>query len=387
MSDIKPNVFPKVQLKTTNQETTNQETLIPKPEDIKQISSQPEYEEKLPELIDEFYNGGKTNTPLDDAIEQMRLRTLEQLRLRSEAKQKEQEKSKDEVQTEKPKEQIKEQPKVIVPTKQTITSPIKTNFNMNSQDSYIEQLSQPQYNMSFDVIPLPSEGKLYKNKKANVRVAYMTTADENILTSPNLLKSGEFLEILINRKLLEHDLRYRDLHVGDRNAIMLWIRATGYGEMYPVTLFDENNDPFETEVNLNTLKVNKLGAEPDAEGLFNFKLPVSKFNIKFRLLNVGDIDDIQKIVDDEEKNGIPINNTSTYALERQLVEVDGERNKTLIKEFVQNMRVGDAKALRDYISNIESGVDLNIEVGTPGGGSIKTFLPLNFKFFWPNISI
>jgi hypothetical protein len=30
----------------------------------------------------------------------------------------------------------------------------------------------------------------------------MTTADENILTSPNLLQSGEFLEILINRKLL-----------------------------------------------------------------------------------------------------------------------------------------------------------------------------------------
>jgi len=30
---------------------------------------------------------------------------------------------------------------------------------------------------------------------------------------------------------------------------------------------------------------------------------------------------------------------------------------------------------------------LNIEVRTPGGGSIKTFLPLNLKFFWPNIKL
>ena len=39
----------------------------------------------------------------------------------------------------------------------------------------------------------------------------MTTADENILTSPNLLQSGEFLEILMNRKILEPGLRYKDL--------------------------------------------------------------------------------------------------------------------------------------------------------------------------------
>jgi hypothetical protein len=92
----------------------------------------------------------------------------------------------------------------------------------------------------------------------------MTTADENILTSPNLLQSGEFLNVLI-RKILEPDLRYNDLLVGDRNAIMIWLRATGYGEMYPVTLLDENGDAFDTELNLNELKTKELGAEPDDE--------------------------------------------------------------------------------------------------------------------------
>jgi hypothetical protein len=84
------------------------------------------------------------------------------------------------------------------------------------------------------MLSLPSLGKTYRNKKPNVRLGYMTTADENILTSPNLLQSGEFFNVL---KILEPDLRYNDLLVGDRNAIMIWLRATGYGEMYPVTLF------------------------------------------------------------------------------------------------------------------------------------------------------
>jgi hypothetical protein len=46
---------------------------------------------------------------------------------------------------------------------------------------------------------------------------------------------------------------------------MIWLRATGYGEMYPVTLLDENGDAFDTELNLNELKTKELGAEPDDE--------------------------------------------------------------------------------------------------------------------------
>ena len=89
----------------------------------------------------------------------------------------------------------------------------------------------------------------------------------------------------------------------------------------------------------------------------------------------------------DEEAGIPINNTGTYALQRQLVQVGSERNKAYVKDFIEVMRVGDGKALRAYIDSVESGVELDIEVGTPGGGSIKTFLPLNFKFFWPDLSI
>ena len=378
MSEQKPSVFPKIQTPASSAEPT------------KQVSVDTDYAAKRMEVAQEVYNNSKGELGYDDAIEAMRKRTEEQVRLRNEALQKNIDATRNyETQfnsaMDKPKPQ--DQPKVIPQSRQVITAPIQKNVNMSTNEQYIQQLSQPQYNMSFDLLPLPSEGKVYRGKRTNIKVAYMTTADENILSSPNLLSSGDFLEILMNRKILENDIRYRDLNVGDRNAIMLWLRATSYGEMYPVTLLDENDTPFETEINLNDLKVKKLGAEPDSEGYFDFYLPVSKQNIKFKLLTVGDVEDIDKILTKEKEDGIPINNLNTYTLEKQIVEVEGERNKNFIRDFVQCLRIRDSKELKKYITEIESGIELDIEVSTPGGGTIKTFLPLNYRFFWPDISI
>jgi len=273
------------------------------------------------------------------------------------------------------------------PVQQQIKTPIAMDKKESNMNQYILELSQPNYNAPFDVIPLPSQGKMYPNRKSNIRVGFLTTADENILTSPNLLQSGEFLEILINRKVLEPELRYKDLHVGDRNAIMIWLRATGYGEMYPVTLLDEKDKPFDTEINLNELKTKNLGAEPDGEGLFYFEFPLSKAKIKFKLLTCGDVDDIEKLVEADKVNGSPVNNTNTYTMERTIVEVNGSRDRHAIRDFANSMRIKDSSEFNKYIEKIDSGIVLDIEVGTPGGSSIKTFLPLNINFFWPNVKL
>jgi hypothetical protein len=384
----RPNVFP---TNTQQANITPEETVQPK------VSIDADYESKRLEAAEEIYTSSAGETGMA-AIEAMRKRTEEQIKLRDEMLRKNQEQTqayqeKMATASERPvykQPEPQPEPQIQKPTfNSEIKSPIKEiNVpNMSSIDPYIQQLSQPQFNTAFDLLPLPSEGKLYKNKRPNVKVAYLTAADENILTSPNLLQSGEFLEILVNRKLLESDLRYNDLHVGDRNAIMLWLRATSYGEMYPVTLLDENDIPFDTEINLNELKTKKLNVEPDAEGYFDFTLPVSKAQIKFKLLTVGDVEDIEKMIEADVKNNVPVNNGGTYTLERHIVEVNGDRNKTNIKDFVQNMRIRDSKEFKNYIETIDCGVDLRIKVGTPGGGSIDTFLPLSVKFFWPDFSI
>jgi hypothetical protein len=272
---------------------------------------------------------------------------------------------------------------------QTILQPNNKGSDIKSADinPYIFEISQPNYNSPFDIIPLPSQGKTYRNKKANVRIGYMTTADENILTSPNLLQSGEFLSVLINRKILEPDLRYDDLLVGDRNAIMLWLRATGYGEMYPVTLLDENGIAFDTELNLNELKTKTLNVDPDDEGLFSYTFNLCKAHIKFKLLTCGEVDRITALIAAEKENNIIVDNTSIYMLETSIIEVNGSRDRNYIKDFVNSIRIKDGKDFNEHLESLESGIDLNITVGTPGGGSVDTFLPLNLGFFWPNLRL
>lgn len=384
--DKKPQVFP-----TGNQGTPQPEGEVVKPFVADPTETANTYTKPSLELTD----------GLSAAAEAMRKRTEEQMKLRDEQLRK------NIANTENYQKMAQEATDrqvnpttVATPNTNTVVefqqnTPVKAPvFQPEIQDkktlemnSFIQKLSEPDFNSSYDLIPLPSEGKLYPNKKTNVRVSYMTTADENILTSPHLLESGEFLEILINRKLLEPDLRYKDLHMGDRNAIMLWLRATGYGEMYPVTLLDQTNNAFETSINLSSLKVKKLGAEPDSEGLFDFVLPLSKAKIKFRLLTVGDIDEIERLIDLDKANNVPVNNTSTYTMEKTIVEVNGSRDKSFVSKFASTLRLKDGADLREYINKIESGVDLDITVGTPGGGSVDTFLPLNVNFFWPNIRL
>ena len=70
-----------------------------------------------------------------------------------------------------------------------------------------------------------------------------------------------------------------------------------------------------------------------------------------------------------------------------IVEVNGVRDRVMVRDIANSMRISDARAFNEYINSIESGIDLNINVETPGGGSIATFLPLNFNFFWPDFRV
>jgi hypothetical protein len=129
------------------------------------------------------------------------------------------------------------------------------------------------FEVPFDVLPLPSKGLLYPGKSDSIKVEYMTAADENILTSPNLIKSGKVLDVLIERKVKESPIPVDDMLVGDRNAIMIWLRATGYGEMYPVKMTDPvTAEEFEHEIDLNDLKSVPIGAQPDEHNEFSFTL-------------------------------------------------------------------------------------------------------------------
>jgi hypothetical protein len=366
--DKKPNVFPSMNegMKEANEMGTRIAEQANKELDIKNVhKSQGELD--------------ATAKMKQDSLDKL----AEQLRLRDEAIIR----NRDEVKGVVSENVIQAKPQVSYPSQETVETP---QVEISEEEIY-KRLSTPQENDHYDVIPLPSEGLLYKNGKSTLKVAYLNASDENIITNPNLLESGKFLEILINRKMLDTPLRYKDLHVGDRNAIMIWLRSTGYGPMYNITLSDPNAaeyTEFEAEVDLSKLGFKNLGVKPDKDCLFTYTLPVSGDEIKFRMLTVGDVEDIEEHLESIlETEGAQFTDASTYSLKKQIIEVNGNRDSQVVHQYINRMRIGDVRKFRNYVNEIESGVNMNIVVGTPGGGSVDTFLPLNLTFFWPDLGI
>ena len=118
-------------------------------------------------------------------------------------------------------------------------------------------------------------------------------------------------------------------------------------------------------------------------------MSVSPTTITFRLLTVGDVEDIENHIEEvTEEIGPEFVDTSTYTLAKQVVAVEGDYDPEMVKNFVeQKMRLGDVRAFRKHINEIESGIDMAITVETQGGGSLETFLPLNLSFFWPDLGV
>lgn len=240
----------------------------------------------------------------------------------------------------------------------------------------------------FDVLELPSKGLLYPGKESTVRVEYLTAEDENILTSPNLIRSGKVLDVLLQKKLKDSKIPYQNMLVGDRNAIMIWLRATGYGEMYPVTLTDpETGDDFETEIDLSSLGSKELTVEPDENNEFEFVLPRSKKKIKFKLLTVADETNIAQRNEKKTKlTKSPISESLTYRLESQITEIEGNRDPSIISRFVRTMPAFDSLKFREYSDEIEPGINLEVDVEGPSG-PFQTYLPIGINFFWPNARV
>ena len=290
----------------------------------------------------------------------------------------------------------------------------------------------------YDVIPLPSGGECYPNKMGKVKVAYLTAYDENILVSPNLYRDNKVLDEILKNKLINCPISPDNLLQGDRDAIILWLRATGYGNEFPITATDEETGKkFDAVVDLSKLGFKKFTLKGDENGLFDFTTPNTKDLIKFKFLTAGDneylnkldeeekgkatVDKLQKMAEElselvendtvlnrdekkkvfeaqnalnmwhdklseqDEDGGKPFTNIITNRMQLMIMEINGNRDRKFIFNYIMNMNVRDASAFRRYVTENEPGVDFNIEVERPeslGGGTVSVFLQLDQYLFF-----
>ena len=243
-----------------------------------------------------------------------------------------------------------------------------------------------------DYVMLPSKGRIYPpdsplHNLEEIEVRHLTAADEDILTSRALLRSGKAIDTMLSNVLLNKSININDFISGDKNAILTFLRITGYGPDYDVEVdCPECNETIKHQFDLTKLTMRFLDVDPISAGQnrFEFILP-SGIRIEFKLLNSAED---QKIADEQEKlkrtTNSPLEKNVTTKYKHQIISVDDKDAQTLINNFVDTLNLRDSRAFRTYLEEVEPDVDMKQDFKCRMcGHSEEVEIPVTVGFFWP----
>lgn len=246
-----------------------------------------------------------------------------------------------------------------------------------------------------DVV-LPSGGLVYPegnalSGRASVVISAMTATQENILTNRSLAKRGTLLTTLIQSALRDRGINAREMLIGDRNAIMVSLRVSGYGSEYKARVTcpacDEQSDQ---TFSLAELPLRRLDIAPIEKGanLFEMMLPLSKVRVRFRFLTGGDEEEVavtqaqrKRVVSGQAADSDLVTSSLQYAI----VSINGVTDRAQIVSALPKMPAFDSRALRSYIQEHEPGVQMRAPMTCPGCDHVEEVeMPLGASFFWPD---
>jgi len=272
--------------------------------------------------------------------------------------------------------------KYVTPT----DMPKASTYNPQEFEKTMSQETDPDLMTSYEIIKLPSGGKFYKNGLKEITVEYMTSKDEDILTTPSLIENGTAIEILLRRKIKTQGVNPNDLLSGDRSAVVLFLRSSSYGSKYAVQVPDpRTNALIKTDVDLNKLKYKEVSVEPDKNGHFSVELPMRKKIVKFRLLTSGEETSLFKNAEAyKEASGEEFSDYSTQKLKAHIVSINDKTDRSYISKFVDAMPALDALTIRRKVIEVSPDVNMDYEFETKDGYKFTAQLSIGIDFFFPN---
>jgi hypothetical protein len=240
-----------------------------------------------------------------------------------------------------------------------------------------------EFKLPTETIELPSKGLLYPSdnplSSGTVEMKYMTAKEEDILTNQSYIQNGTVIDKLL-QSLIVSKINYSDLLIGDKNALLIASRILGYGKDYT---FMYNGK--EETVDLTQLSNKELDESLYTKGSnkFNFELPHTGTHITFKLLTHSDEIKIQNEIKGLQKITPNTSPEATTRLKHMVLAVDGDEEQKTIRNFIDNYLLArDARAFREYVSQIQPDVDLTF---FPGSGREPINIPIGLNFFWPDL--
>jgi hypothetical protein len=263
----------------------------------------------------------------------------------------------------------------------------------------LEQPAQRESTFSFttptEFVELPSGGKYYPGGHPlhgtdTLEIRYMTAKDEDILTSRSLLKKGVAIERMLENILVDKSIKVDDLLVGDKNALIVAARITGYGEEYETkttcpACIETVNYMFDlTQKKLNSGgELESSNVMETESGTFTIELPVSKINLEVRFLTGRDEKKLAQISERRKKHNLS-EAILTDQFKLMIVSVNGESNTEIVASFVDAMPAQDSRHLRLMYSTIMPNIALDQSFTCSSCGyEEEVDVPFTADFFWP----
>ncbi len=249
-----------------------------------------------------------------------------------------------------------------------------------------------------EFVDLPSKGLLYPedhplHKQETVEIRYMTAKDEDILASRNLLKKGIAIDRLLQNVIVDKRIKIENLLVGDKNAIVIATRITGYGSDYITNItcpacassvkheFDlEDSHVIE---GYKDLLENDDSIEMTENGTFLMTLPKLKVQVEVRLLTGADENRYLNMSKKKKQHNL-VDSKMTDQLRLFIVSVNGDASRKTIGQLIDNMPASDSRYLRFAYSELMPNVDLTQDfICEECGHQQEMEVPLSANFFWP----
>lgn len=267
--------------------------------------------------------------------------------------------------------------------------------NMPTPQLASNQLS---FIMPTDIVPLPSGGRYYPEGhplygKDSIEIKQMTAKEEDILTSRSLLKKGVALDKLLEAIILDKNIKINELLLGDKNAILIAARISGYGAEYETHITcpsctEKAKQVFNLAEHLDRKVDENVELPEDCERLENgnvlIKLPKTGWIVECRLLTGADESRMLKLAEARKRFPDADETKLSDQLENMIVAIQGITDRIQLQKAIYAMPAIDSKHLRKRYQLIVPGVDLRSVFTCPSCKNEQEIeVPFTTDFFWP----
>jgi len=238
-----------------------------------------------------------------------------------------------------------------------------------------------------EIVELPSKGLLYSEdsplSSGKIEMKYMTAKEEDILTNQNYIERGVVIDKLLQALIVDKDIKYSDLLIGDKNALLVAARVLGYGKDY-----EFNWAGTKEIIDLTGLKEKEVDYSlfKERKNEFNYTLPTSGDEITFKLLTHADESNIAREITGLKKVNKEASPELSTRLKYMITAVNGNGDTKTIREFVDNQFLArDSREFRKHVETINPDVDLTFY--PEGGPEEGVNIPIGVTFLWPDATV